>query len=146
MEVDALLRGVVQDDEAAMRVDDREVGVADEIGVAGSAADLPDDFPAGGEFGYVLGLVVGNVDIARTVDSQVKRAEELALPAAEAAELADEPPLRREHPDPGVPALRHIHPPAGADCCRGLDLAPAAPLPALEPHAPHPPTPLLPPA
>src|SRR5260370_27233001 len=122
MEVDALLQAVVQEDEPAMRVDDREVVVADEIGVAGSAADLPDDFPAGGEFGYVLGLVVGNVDIARTVDSQVKRAEELALPAAEAAELADEPPLRREHLDPGGPPLPHIHLAPGADRDRRPDI------------------------
>src|SRR5690348_11701737 len=92
-----------------MRVNGREVVGADQIRGAGSAADLPEDLPAGRELGDVLSLVVGDVDIARLVDSQVERVEELALPAAEAAELADEPPLRGEHLDPGVPAVRHIH-------------------------------------
>src|SRR6266568_6176109 len=92
-----------------MRIDGREVVGADQVRGAGSAADLPEDLPAGGELGDVLSLVVGDVHIARLVDRQVERVEELALPAAEAAELADKPPLRGEHLDPGIAAVGDVH-------------------------------------
>ena len=75
-----------------MRVDGRQVVVADEIRVTGSAADLPDELPGGGELGDGQSLLVGDVDVARLAGNQVGCLQELSLPAAEAAELADEPP------------------------------------------------------
>jgi hypothetical protein len=81
--------------------------------------------PYWGELGQGFRLVIGDVDIARTVGHQVGRAEELALPAPVAAELADEPPLPREHLDPAVPAVGDVHLAIGADrdlplgFCRG---------------------------
>src|SRR5258708_32509102 len=109
VDVKDFLQVIVHHYDPAVWVDGWQVVVADDIWVAGSAAHLPHDLPGRGELGDVQSLLVGYVDIARLVDNQVGGVEELSRPAPEAAELADEPPLRREHLNPAVAAIGHGH-------------------------------------
>src|SRR5262249_22100278 len=52
--------------------------------------------------------VVHHVDVAFMIDGQAARIEELGLSFSEAAELADEVPLRSEDLDATVPPVRDV--------------------------------------
>src|SRR5260370_31660618 len=109
VDVKDFLQVIVHHYDPAVGVDGCQVVVADEIWVAGSAADLPDDLPGRGELGHVQSLLVGYVDVTRLVDNQVGGVEELSRPAPEAAELADGPPFPREPLNPAVSAIAPVH-------------------------------------
>src|SRR5260370_40631863 len=87
VDVKDFLQVIIHHDDPAVSVDGRQVVVADEIRVTGSAADLPDDLPGRGELGDVHRLLVGDVEVARLVDNQVGWVKELSLRTPEPAGL-----------------------------------------------------------
>ena len=100
---------VVGHDDPAVRVDARQVFVTEKVGVLRrETADTPHEIARPREHRHRPNLVVDDVNVAGTVCREVEWGLELSFSAAEAAELADEFPSRREDLDPLVPAIGHV--------------------------------------
>jgi hypothetical protein len=97
--------------------------VTGEVGIGrGLAADPPDELAGGRKpVQDAHELVIQHVDVAALVDDELKRAQELAVPASAASELAPETPLRGEHLDTRVATVRHVEHPVRPERDRTTD-------------------------
>src|SRR5215831_14472790 len=117
--------GVVRNDQPVVPVDAaHELQVAAEVSIGGgSTPDSPDELAAWRELRQRRARVVHHVDVAFMIDGQAARFEELGLAFSEAAELADEVPLRCEDLDATVSAVRDVDRAVrAADCHLPVDV------------------------